>query len=350
MKVSERVLASAAAFDDGKRTTSDFSTEEVATRFLYAQATHRSGYGSHSIVSVKQASVLFDEVIFERRFSVIDDVPWDEVADRYDIPESAIAEERAQHPEWGQRELGRFMRNVDAEEKAALEAAGVLLSEDASTSEFFGDDPEAPPLGHGAFNNILQILAEKGCDWVRDVIVAPRKLPQIPAMPGDGSWRREARAVAEVHGAVLYGGLGAREPLGGSALAILVPNLGELPWQAIAEFRAHPGSVEARHRLRDFDGRAQRETLELQDIQRFEQHVGEEITRSLLAAWAETRPRMGAAVANEAVKTGIGFIPLAGPALSATSSIVETAWKQRGHDRSWLSALWNLITSSDRSA
>jgi hypothetical protein len=45
------------------------------------------------------------------------------------------------------------------------------------------------------------------------------------------------------------------EHTGAEALAITVPNVGSLPWEAIAEFREHPGSQEARARLRQFDAR-----------------------------------------------------------------------------------------------
>jgi hypothetical protein len=316
----------------------------MSTRFIYTQVTRRLESGPHSIASVKQASVLFDEVLFERRFGVNEDVPWDEVSGRYNIPEETVTKYRAEHP---RDEFGRFIRWVDAEEKAALEARGVSLIEDANTSEFFGDEPEAPPLGHGAFNNLPLILRAKGCDWIQDVVVAPDKLPQIPRISGDGSWRREARAIAEVHRATLYGGFGAKGPLGSPALALLVPDLVHLPWEAIAEFRAHPGSHEARHRLRDFDAKAQAQELEVGEIGQFEQRVGAEITGSLLAAWVDTRPRLGRDVAKEAAKTGIGFIPLVGPAVSAGVSIAESTLRRREHDRSWLSALWNLIGRAD---
>lgn len=316
----------------------------MRTRFLYTQSTPRPGYGSHSVASAKQASVLFDEILFERRFGVSEEVPWEEVSRRYGIAESVVAEARRNHPG---TETGSFIRWVDAEEKAALEARGARLSEDSNTSEFFGDDPEAPPTGHGSFNGLPAMLEARGFEWVRSVIVAPSKLPQIPRLPGDGSWRRAARAVAQVHKASLYGGHGAQQPLGVTALALFVPDLARLPWEAIADFRAHPGSHEARHRLRDFDAKAQLQPLEAGEIRDFERHVGQEITRGLLAAWSETRPKMGPDVAKEAAKAAIGFIPLAGPALSTGTSIGQTALHLRAHDRSWLSALWNLATSAE---
>lgn len=120
------------------------------TRFIYTQVTRRL-QSAHSVASVKQASVLFDEVLFERRFSVVEEVPWNDVASRYGIPEVAVARLREERF-GGSPEYGEFLRDVDEDEKTALEKRGVRLVQDANTSEFFDDDPEAPPKGHGAFN------------------------------------------------------------------------------------------------------------------------------------------------------------------------------------------------------
>jgi hypothetical protein len=85
--------------------------------------------------------------------------------------------------------------------------------------------------------------------------------------------------------------------------------------------------------------------VDVEDLQAFERSVAREVTQALLSAWAETRPRAGLGVAKEAVKTGIGFVPLVGAAISATASVAEIATDVRAHDRTWLSALWNLASS-----
>lgn len=46
------------------------------------------------------------------------------------------------------------------------------------------------------------------------------------------------------------------EANGFDALGFLVPNLGQLSWESIAKYREHPGSVEARGKLREFEQRA----------------------------------------------------------------------------------------------
>jgi hypothetical protein len=52
-------------------------------------------------------------------------------------------------------------------------------------------------------------------------------------------------------------GLGAEpDAAGATALGLLIPSVGGLPWEAIAEYRAHPGSEDARGRLREYEQRA----------------------------------------------------------------------------------------------
>ena len=48
----------------------------------------------------------------------------------------------------------------------------------------------------------------------------------------------------------------AAESGGVESLGMIVPNVGGLPWEAVVEFRDHPGSQEARAKLREFDERA----------------------------------------------------------------------------------------------
>jgi hypothetical protein len=311
---------------------------------MYTQDTALLGNGSRSVASAKQASVLFGEVLFETRWGVAEDLPWDEAHERYAWSKASVARARRKEPI---SEVAHLIRWVDADEKIALEARGVRLIGDASTSEFFVDDPEAPPSGHGFFNGLPHLLQRKGCDWVREVVVNPSTLPDRTGGPDEVAWLGRTRAIAQAHEAALYGGEGDRSPLGAPVLALFVPNLVAVPWEAIAEFRAHPGSREARHRLLDIDARAQLGQVTGDDIADFEHHVGREITRCLLGAWADTRPKMGRNVAKEAVTTGVGFIPLAGSAIAAAASISESAMNLRHHDRSWLSALWNLANSAD---
>ena len=52
-------------------------------------------------------------------------------------------------------------------------------------------------------------------------------------------------------------GLGVQhEPSGATALGIIVPDLGQLSWEAVVDFREHAGSEDARGRLREIEERA----------------------------------------------------------------------------------------------
>jgi hypothetical protein len=63
---------------------------------------------------------------------------------------------------------------------------------------------------------------------------------------------------------------------GEEALRILVPNLGRLRWEAVAEFREHPRCQEARARLREFEERAA--ASEPEDAAAFSRGVAQEVT------------------------------------------------------------------------
>lgn len=292
----------------------------MASRFTFAHAglLRRSGQERvvHSAGSAKQASVLFDEIAFERRFLVLEGPP-----------------ER------------RVARLVSVDEAKRMEASGADIAEWAETSDLFDDDPEAPGSGHGSWNGLHEALEQLGCEWSREVFYDPAVVDATPALPGEERSHRELRAIAIAYQTAIYQPSSTQHLLGGTALAIVVPDIHRLPWQAIAGFREHPGSHEARHRLRDFDAEARRGSVDVEDLQAFERSVAHEVTRALLSAWAETRPRAGLGVAKEAVKTGIGFVPLVGAAISATASLAEIATDVRAHDRTWLSALWNLASS-----
>jgi hypothetical protein len=298
--------------------TRRYFVHNLPMRFLYSQVRLANGPpgGFHSIASAKQASVLFDEVLFEQRFFGLD---------------LLLKGQGLQLHELSPDEIDNTHRR--------------RLAEWSETSDFFIDDPQAPPMGHGTYNELHRILPELGCDWVRAVVGRPDSPPKVRQHPDEHSVRHELRAVAAAHGATVFGGVGRPLPLGGRALGILVPDIQLLPWEAIAEFREHAGSREARHRLRDFDSHAQDGHVDIHDEQRFEQQIANEITRALMAAWSETRPKLAPDLAKEAMRVGIGLIPLAGPPLSTASSIAESAYEIRRNDRSWIAAMWDLVNS-----
>jgi hypothetical protein len=121
---------------------------------------------------------------------------------------------------------------------------------------------------------------------------------------------------------------------------ITVPNVGSLPWEAIVEFRDHPGSQEARVMLREFVTRA----AEGQAERGYEYlgSVNDAITALLYQALNELKPNLGKELASEALLAGVSIIPgvgnVIGPAASTTQAVRET----RRFNRSWIAALMRL--------
>ena len=91
------------------------------------------------------------------------------------------------------------------------------------------------------------------------------------------------------------------------ALDILVPDVGGLPWEAIAEYREHPGSEDARGKLREFEERAA--AADPGDPLTFQREVPGSISEDLFAAIEDLRGSLTQDLADEAVKTGIGLDP-----------------------------------------
>jgi hypothetical protein len=120
----------------------------------------------------------------------------------------------------------------------------------------------------------------------------------------------------------LLAGTGAEPtPTGRIALDILVPDVGNLPWQAVAEYREHPGSEDARGKLHDFEQRAM--AAEPDDPLVFQREVFREISRDLFAVIADLEGSLTKDLADEAVKTGVSFIPVIGPFLGPGVSLAR---------------------------
>jgi hypothetical protein len=76
---------------------------------------------------------------------------------------------------------------------------------------------------------------------------------------------------------------------GSAALSVAVPSIGHLPWEAIAEFRERPGSVEARQMLRDVEEVVSDQ--EPGDADDYLQKVRDMIMDAMAAALIETPER-----------------------------------------------------------
>jgi hypothetical protein len=128
-----------------------------------------------------------------------------------------------------------------------------------------------------------------------------------------------------------------------AALEIVVPGVAGLPWEAIGEFREHPGSQEARDKLRSIEGRALANGDEPQD---FDARVAQEITRDLFAAIEDLKGSVTKKIAREAANTGVSLIPFAGAFLGPGASLAETIAETVKDRRSWHAALMQPRTAA----
>jgi hypothetical protein len=144
----------------------------------------------------------------------------------------------------------------------------------------------------------------------------------------------------------LLAGTGAElAPTGRVALDILVPDVGNLPWQAVAEYREHPGSEDARGKLHDFEERAM--VAEPDDPLVFQREVFREISRDLFAVIADLEGSLTKDLADEAVKTGVSFIPVIGPFLGPGVSLAQAVAEEIQQRRTWYAAVMKLAVPRD---
>jgi hypothetical protein len=131
---------------------------------------------------------------------------------------------------------------------------------------------------------------------------------------------------------------------GGFALELLVPNLGSLPWEGIIEFREHPGNDEARAQLRQFEETAAEAGPE--SIEEFKEHVQAEITKCFFQALDDLRPRSLVTAGKEGVKTLIGLVPFVGQVASGFATAGEIALAEGKYRNTWHAALLKLHEAS----
>jgi hypothetical protein len=125
------------------------------------------------------------------------------------------------------------------------------------------------------------------------------------------------------------------------ALELFAPDLSEVPWEAVLEFRDHPGSREARDRLREFEQAAT--ASDPPDLAELRLRVGQEITRDYQQAFQDLKPSIAIEGVRQAAQLGVSaIVPIAAPA----AGIMETAWDARKHRRSWRTALMKLVPPS----
>lgn len=130
------------------------------------------------------------------------------------------------------------------------------------------------------------------------------------------------------------------ERAGLDALEILVPDLGSLPWEAVFEFRDHPGCAEARAMLGEFEERAA--TQEPADAHSYLRSIQDQVHDALFSAIEEKRTPLFRSIATEAAKTGVGLIPVVGQIAGPAWTAVEVGSGYLRERRSWTAALMVL--------
>ena len=127
---------------------------------------------------------------------------------------------------------------------------------------------------------------------------------------------------------------------GRTALGLVVPNLGALPWEAVAEFHEHAGSQDARGKLQELEQRAF--AAEPDDPRAFEAQVSREITADLFAVINDLQDSLPKQISAEAANTAISFHPLVGPFIGTGASLVEAVASYLTERHTWYAALMKL--------
>jgi hypothetical protein len=130
---------------------------------------------------------------------------------------------------------------------------------------------------------------------------------------------------------------------GEEALEILVPNLTVLDWDAIAAFRKHPAAKQARERLAEFESRAAADGFP--GSKHHIRSTSREVTEALLTACSDLKPDLPKETVRAVGGSAIGFVPVVGAAASLAVSVSDLIAAARQHHEfsgSWLAAVFEL--------
>ena len=173
----------------------------------------------------------------------------------------------------------------------------------------------------------------------------------IPALVHDAAVAASMSAALDITGLfapLLTGSQAKQDPSGNTALGILIPNVGMLPWEKIAEFREHPGAEDARGKLRAFEQQAL--SADPADPLTCHTEVFRAISGALIAAIKDLEGSLPADLVEEAAKTAISLVPLVGPFIEKGASLAETLYQANRHRHTWYAAVMKLHNSTTGSA
>ena len=130
------------------------------------------------------------------------------------------------------------------------------------------------------------------------------------------------------------------EAAGAEALAVVVGDMGALPWEAVLDFRDHVGSREARERLREFERLAIES--EPRDAYDYIRKVGHEVNRAFAAAVEDLAPSLPEELAKEVLLNGVAMISVIGAPIAVLAGAASDVSALRAYKRSWISAVMSL--------
>ncbi len=135
------------------------------------------------------------------------------------------------------------------------------------------------------------------------------------------------------------------EAAGAEALNIVVGDVGNLPWEAVLEFRSHRASQEARDRLREFERLAIES--EPRDAYEFIRRVGHEVNRGFRAAVEELAPSLPGELAKQVLLDGVATVSVVGAPVAAVAGAASAVSASRAFNRSWIAAVMVLVSTDD---
>jgi hypothetical protein len=175
-----------------------------------------------------------------------------------------------------------------------------------------------------------QMLAE----YLSEAIQVGRRLEAVPAM--SSAFERVASER----------GVSVRLP-GAESLGFIVPNFSLLPWEAIAQFRDHPGAVEARGRLREFENEAA--TRDLPGSTELVNDTGRLVTQALLGVAKDLAPSLPDDLRGPVFSSTVGLIPIVGQYASVAVSmgdVISALRRYQAFEGSWVAAIFELRDTS----
>lgn len=183
-------------------------------------------------------------------------------------------------------------------------------------------DPHSPTRSRLALSD-AQLLPElRGADrWLREFVVK--------AFDRDSALAEEVDATFNVS-PLFQPVLTKRRPESGRSnaegvLKYMFPDVSDLPWERVMEFREHPAAAEARERLHEVTTRALEDGIGAADNQ---------ITRDMMFAEKELRKRYSGSERTARIIASI--VPVPGNLLSeGVTAVVESARRKRD----WVAAL-----------